>query len=153
MIHMSAWTVQIKRREVLERRYEISSRIQDHYTVLPSTCGRECESDLKSGPWNTKSNDEGYEGAYPSLKGFRNSLNAERGLFQDGGLGQRELNLVGEAETGDQNTMKLCERLGRRRRFSVWKQLRHAIATIQLCRTRRCRLAFVSFFATPLNTY
>lgn len=29
------------------------------------------------------------ERAYRSLKGFRNSLNAERGLFQDGAFGQR----------------------------------------------------------------
>ncbi|KAG7209274.1 hypothetical protein KM043_015390 [Ampulex compressa] len=34
-----------------------------------------------------ENNDERYEGS--SLKSFRNSLNAERGLFQDGGFGQR----------------------------------------------------------------
>lgn len=38
-----------------------------------------------------------------------------------------ELNLVSEAETDNQNTMKLCERFGRGRGFSVWKQLRHAV--------------------------
>lgn len=138
--YTSVWTVHIKCRKVSwGNNMEISSRIQD-YAMLPTiTCDRECKSDLKSGSWDIESNDEGYEGEYPSLKGFRNSLNAERGLFQDGGFGQRELNLVDEAETNSQNTMKLCEKLGHRRGFSVWKQLRHAIAAMQLCRISKRR--------------
>ena len=123
--------------------------------MLPTTCDRECELDLKSGSWDTESNDEKYEGEHLSLKGFRNSLNAERGLFQDGEFGQRELNLVDEAETNGQNTMKLCERLGHRQGFLVWKQLRHAIAAMQLYRiSKRRSLLFVfRFCSTPLNSY
>jgi len=59
------------------------------------------------------------------LKGFRNSLNVERGLFQDGGFGQR----TKFSKRGCRNRQpkyRMKSRPSLPRGFSVWQQLRHA---------------------------